>query len=122
MANECLCVSFFNSLPNDISLYRSVSICLFSDNNHLNKFRWLASIGLNENRNFCCQHSLLLECLKVHSNSYSNFNSIFSCCVSQKFFSTDIIKSVKDEASYNLKNGKYCSFLCILALVTIIGT
>ena len=38
------------------------------------------------------------------------------------FISADIVKSVKDEAIYNLKNGQYCSFLCILALSTIIGT
>ena len=38
------------------------------------------------------------------------------------FVSTDIVKSVKDETIYNLKNGEYCSFLCILALSTIIGT
>ena len=72
------------------------------------------------------KHPVLLECLKVHSNVYSNFNSIFSCCLSQKsfnsFVSTDTVKSVRDEASYNLKNGQYCSFLCILALSTIIGT
>ena len=29
---------------------------------------------------------------------------------------------MKDEVIYNLKNGQYCSFLCILALSTIIGT
>ena len=72
------------------------------------------------------QYAVLLECLTVHSNVYSNFNSIFSCCLSQKsfnsFVSTDIVKSVKDEAIYNLKNGEYCSFLCMLALSTIIGT
>ena len=31
-------------------------------------------------------------------------------------------KSVKDEAIYNLTNGQYYSFLCILALSTIIVT
>ena len=69
---------------------------------------------------------LLLECLKVHSRFYSNFNSICSCCLYQKsfnsFVSTDIVKSVKDKAISNLKNGQYCSFLCILALSTITGT
>ena len=64
--------------------------------------------------------------MKVHRNVYSNSNSIFSCCLSQKSFnslvSTDIIKSVKEEAIYNLKNGRYCSFLCILALSTATGT
>ena len=71
-----------------------------------------------------CQHPVLLECLKVHSNVYSNFNSIFFCCSSQKsfnsFISTDIVKSVKDEAIYNIKNGEYCSFLCILALPLLV--
>ena len=69
---------------------------------------------------------MLLERLKSHSNVYSNFNSIFSCCLSQKgfnsFVSTDIVKSVKNEAIYNLKNGQYCSFLYTLALSSIIGT
>ena len=69
---------------------------------------------------------MLLDCSKLHSRVYSNFNSKFSCCLSQKsfnsFISTDIVKSVKDKTIYHLKNGQYCSFLCILALSTIIGT
>ena len=111
-------VFLFRSLPNGNCLYSSASICLFGHNNHLNELRWLTSSELYENANFHCQHPVLLECLKVHSNVYSNFNSIFSCSLSQKtfnsFFSTDIVKSVKDEAIYNLK--------FILALPTIIGT
>ena len=113
----------FRSLLNGNCLYSSALICLFGHNNHLNELRWLISTELYENASFYCQHPVLLECLKVHSNAYSNFNSIFSCCLSQKSFnsfaSTDIVKSVKDEAVYNLKNGEYCSFLCILALSTI---
>ena len=119
-------VFLFRSLPNGNCLYSSASICLFGHNNHLNELRWLTSIELYENASFYCQHQVLLECLKVHSNVYLNFNIIFSCCLSQKcfnsFVSTDIVKSVKDEAIYNLKNGEYCSFLCISALSTIIGT
>ena len=117
---------FFRSLPNGNCLYSSASICLFGHNDHLKELRWLTSIELYENAKFYCQHPVLLECLKVHSSVYSNFNSIFSCCLSQKsfnsFVSADIVKSVKDEATYNLKNGQYCSFLCTLALSTIIGT
>ena len=117
---------FFRSLPNGNCLYSSAAICLFGHNNHLNELRWLTSTELYENAKFCCQHPVVLECLKVHGSIYSNFNSIFSCCLSQKsfnsFVSTDIVKSVTDEAIYNLKNGQYCSFLCILALSTIIGT
>ena len=111
---------FFRSLPEGDCLYSSASICHFVHNNHLNELRWLTSIELYENTKFYCQHLVLLECLKVDSSVYS------SCCFSQKsfnsFVSTDIVKSVKDEAIYNLKNGQYCSFLCILALSTIIGT
>ena len=117
---------FFRSLPNGNCLCNSASICLFGHNNHLNELRWLTSIELYGNAKFYCQHPVLLECLKVHSSVYSNFNSIFSCCLSQKsfnsFVSTDIVKSVKNEAIYNLKNGQYCSVLCILALSTIIDT
>ena len=100
-------VFLFRSLPNGNCLYSSASICLFGHNNHLNELHWLASIELYKNANFYCQHPVLLECLKVHSNVYSNFNSIFSCCLSQKsfnsFVSKDIVKSVKNEAIYNLK-------------------
>ena len=68
---------------------------------------------------------MLLECLKVDRSVYSNFNSIFSCCLSQKgfnsFISTNIVKCVNDETIYNLKNSQYCYFLCKLALSTIIG-
>ena len=117
---------FFRSLPNGNCLCNSASICLFGHNNHLNELRWLTSIELHGNAKFYCQHPVLLECLKVYSSVYSNFNSIFSCCLSQKsfnsFVSADIVKSVKNEAIYNLKNGQYCSVLCILALSTIIDT
>ena len=123
------CISlyfFFRSLQNGNCLYSSASIYLFGHNNHLNELCWLTSIELYENAKFYCQHPVLLECLKVHSRFYSNFNSICSCCLYQKsfnsFVSTDIVKSVKDKAISNLKNGQYCSFLCILALSTITGT
>ena len=100
-------VSLFRSLPNSNCLYSSASICLFGHKNQLNELRWLTSTEFYENANFYCQHPVLLECLKVHSNVYSNFNSIFSYCLSQKsfnsFVSTDIVKSVNDEAIYNLK-------------------
>ena len=93
-------VFLFRSLPNGNCLYSSGSICRFGRNNHLNELRWLTSIELYENANFYCQHPLLLECLKVRSNIYSNLNSIFSCCLSQKSFNsfvcTDIVKSMKD--------------------------
>ena len=109
---------FFRSLPNGNCLYSSASICLFGHNNRLNELRWLTSIdNENENAKLYCQHPALLECLKVHDSIYSNFNGIFSCCLSQKsfnsFVSTESVESVKDEAIYNLKNGQYCSFLCI---------
>ena len=123
------CISlyfFFRSLLNGNCLYSSASIYLFGHNNQLNELRWLTSIELYENAKFYCQHPVLLEYLKVHSRFYSNFNSICSCCLYQKgfnsFVSTDIVKSVKDKAISNLKNGQRCSFLCILALLTITGT
>ena len=108
---------FFRSLANGNCLYSSASICLFGHNNNLNELRWLTSIELYENAKFYCQHLVLLDYLKVHSSVYSNFNSIFSCCLSQKsfnsFLSTDIVKSVTNEAIYNLKNGQYCFFMYI---------
>ena len=114
---------FFRSLPNGNCLYSSAAICLFGHNNHLNELRWLTSTELYENAKFWCQHPVVLECLKVHGSIYSNFNSIFSCCLSQKsfnsFFSTGIVKSVKDEEIYNLKNGQYCSFLRIQIIAFI---
>ena len=124
---KCMSLYFsFRSLSNGNCLCSSLSICLFGHNNHLNELCWLASIVLCENAKFFCQHPVVLECLKVHSSVYSNFSIIFSCCLSQKsfnsFVSTDIVKSVKVEAIYNLKNGEYCSFLYILALSTVTGT
>ena len=119
-------VFIFRSLPNGSCLYTSASICPFGHNNHLYELHWLTSIELYQNAKFYCQHPVLLDCSKLHSRVYSNFNSKFSCCLSQKgfnsFISTDIVKSVKDKTIYHLKNGQYCSFLCILALSTIIGT
>ena len=116
----------FMSLPNGNCLYSSSSIYLFGQNNDLNELRWLTSIELYEIVKFYCQHLVLLECLRVHSKFSPNFNCIFSFCLSQKsfnlFVSTDIVKPVKDEATQNLNNGQYCSFLYILALSTIIGT
>ena len=123
------CISlyfFFRSLQNGNCLYSSASIYLFGHNNHLNELCSLTSTELYENAKFYCQHPMLLGCLKVHNRFYSNFSSICSCCLYQKsfnsFVSTDIVKSVKDKAISNLKNGQYCSFLCILALSTITGT
>ena len=117
---------FFRSLPNGNCLNSPASIYIYGHNNHLNELCWLTSIELYENAKFYCQHLLLLEGLKVHGSVYSNSSSIFSSCLSQKnfnsFVSTDIVKSVKDDAIYNLKNDQYCSFLCILVLSTMAGT
>ena len=126
MSNAYLCISFLGHCRMVI-VYCSASIYLFGHNNQLNELRWLTSIELYENAKFYCQHPVLLECLKAHSRFYSNFNSICSCCCLYKksfnsFVSTDIVKSVKDKAISNLKNGQYCSFLCILAFSTITGT
>ena len=86
-------------MSNGNCLYSSASIYLFGHNNQMNELRWLTSIELYENAKFYCQHPVLLECLKVHSRFYSNFNSICSCCLYQKsfnsFVSTDIVKSAK---------------------------
>ena len=104
------CISlhfFFRSLPNGNCLHSSASIYHFGHNNQFNELRWLTSIELYENVKFYCQHPVLLECLKVHSRFYSNYNSICSCCLYQKsfnsFVSTDLVKSVKDKAISNLK-------------------
>ena len=103
MPNACLCI-FFRSLPNGNCLYSSASICLFHRSlfNHLNELHWLTSIELHKNANFYCQHHVLLECLKVHSNVYPNFNSTFSCCLSQKsfnsFVSTYVVKEIVKRA------------------------
>ena len=117
---------FFRPLPNGNCLYSSASICLFGHNNHLKEIHWFTYIESYENAKFYCQHSVLLEFLRFHRSVYSNFNSIFSCCLSQKSFNSFIfkyvVKYVKDETIYNLRNGQYCSFLYILALSTIIGT
>ena len=125
---DAKCISLyciFRSLPNGNCLYNSALVCLFGHNNHLNELHWLTPIRLYENAKFYCQHPVHWECLKVQSSIYSNFNGIFSCCLYQKrfnsFVSKDIAKSVKEEAIYNLKHDQYCSFLCILALSTIIG-
>ena len=61
----------FRSLLNGNWLYSTASICLLGDNNHLHELGWLTSIEL-----YYCQHPALLECLKVHSNIHSNFNSM----------------------------------------------
>ena len=117
----------FRSLPNGNSSYSSALICLFGRHNHLNELRWLTSIELYENANLYCQNPVLLECLKVHTSVYSNFNG-FNSLDSYKFNSfnsfnsTDIVKSVQDEAIFNLKNAQHCSFLCVLPLSTIKGT
>ena len=126
MPNVCLCISFLGHCRMVIVYvvqHRSIFLVII--------ITWMNYVGLHllsyiRMPNFIV-NTLLLECLKVHSSAYSNFNCIFSCCLSQRSFNsfvstTNIVKSVKDEAIYNLKNGQYCSFSCILALSTIIGT
>ena len=71
---KCISLYFlFRSLTNGNCLYSSASIYPFGHNNDLNELRWLTSIELYENAKSYCQHSVLLECFKVHSSVYSNF-------------------------------------------------
>ena len=81
MPNACLRISLLGHCQTVIVytvLHRSVFLVII---NNLNELRWLTCIELYEKANFYCQQRVLLECLKVRSSVYSNFDSIFSCCL-----------------------------------------
>ena len=56
-----------------------------------------------------------MECLKVQSSVYSNFNRIFLAAYPRKVLIRLFLQIL-------LKNGQYCSFLCRLASSIITGT
>ena len=101
-------------------LYSSASLALVGSNTFVNDLRMLTSLELFINANFYSQYPCFLSAVNDHHECFVAL-IIFCLC----FFAahdTGLSKDelVKQEAILNFTDGKWASFLCALALSSVL--
>ena len=116
------CIALSSKTSGDC-LYSSSSLVMFGDNTVCNELRVLTSIELFLNAEFYAKHPFLTSFWENNKELFVSFMSVFNCCVSDNAFNSKMFSCsdiVKKEAVYNCHSSNWCSFLCILALSTIL--
>ena len=90
----------------------------------IHELRQLVSIELYENTSYYASHPLLKTKFE-EDNTFLHFHNLFTCVLSENAFNvfdkTNISLSIQTEAESNLVNCRWSSFLCVLALSSVIG-
>ena len=103
-------------------LYSSASLALVGSNTFVNDLRMLTSLELFINANFYSQHPCFLSAVNDHHECFGNINNLLPLSVCLAALDTGLTKDelVKQEAILNFTDGKWASFLCILALSSVL--
>lgn len=85
--------------------------------------RALTCVELFLQADFYCRHPILLSCFNKHPEIFPSFRSLLTICVSDIALMTDCNsdKLVCQEAIHNCVGKVPSSFLCMLALATVIN-
>ena len=72
---------------------------------------------------YYCKHPLFLSTFSNHRECFSSVNNILKACVSDASINMDLVSEnlVQHEAISNCNAKSWSSFLCILALSSVIG-
>ena len=79
-----------SSLPTGDCLYSSVSLALFGDNTACDDLRVLTCIELFLNSKFYSEHPTITSVYEKNKTQFSNYMSVFSCCVSDTAFNSTL--------------------------------
>ena len=112
----------FRSDLNGDCLYSSTCLALFGDNHFIDELRVMTSLELHSHAEFYCKHPTFSS---MKSKGYvSTVDSALKLAVSDLSFNSNIsgVELVKLEAFNNCKKFTWSSFLCILALSSVIQT
>ena len=116
---ETCCFYLLRSQPNGNCLYSSISLLLFGNNKFVEDLRALTSLELFLNASYYCKHPHFLSVSKIYGKSDSFF---FTMAIKNCTIDSDLKneEAVKFEAIANAKDKEWCSFLCLLALSSVI--
>ena len=115
---------YFRSNSSGNCLYSSVSLALVGDNTWVTNLRILTSIELFLHADFYGKHPCILSVSSSHDDMFSSVNNIFKLCLSHATVDLDLSSdnaSVKAEAIHNCFDKRWCSFICILALSSVVN-
>ena len=109
----------FRSRPSDNCLYSSLSILLFESNDCIDELGVLSSIELFIYRPYYCKHPCFLSLSQTFGKAETHF---FTITIKNYTIDSDlkIEEAVKFEAQTNCKIKEWSSFLCVLALSSVI--
>ena len=106
-------------------LYSSASLMLCGENDLVEALRFLTSWELYQNADYYSDHPLMHRTLRDNSDLFRNEATIFTNYISEHTFNTVYHRdkkadSVREEAAHCLQDGVYASFICVLALSSVI--
>lgn len=96
---------------------------MVGDNSLVLSLRILTSIELFLHCDYYVQHPCFLSIVNKHGKYFKNINNLLPLSVSKEGLDTGMTKAdlVKQEAILNCNDKKWSSFLCILALSSVLG-
>ena len=109
----------FRSQPSGDCLYSSISILLFGNNGYIDELRVLNSIELFMYPSYYCKHPCFLSLSQTFEKAETHF---FTMSIKNSTIDSDLKneEAVKFEAQTNCKSKEWSSFLCVLALASVI--
>lgn len=115
--NESFYVIFCRSLANGNCLYSSISLFLFGNpKSFFNELRLLTCIELYSYPEFYANHEVFSKYCK-NKNQLSAALCMSTCAENKE---TNAVNIVKQEAIIMCREGRFSSFLCLLALASVV--
>jgi len=113
---------YFSSQTNGDCLFSSVSILLVGNSGLAEDLRTLCCLELFLHAEFYSNHPCLRYAFSFHRNLFSSFNSVLFMSLSNKTFESDLKGAdlIKNESLVMHKKGQWSTFICILALASVI--
>ena len=112
---------YFSSDTNGNCLFSSTSIFLVGDSSLSNILRALTCAELYVNSDFYASHPVFKNLETNHSKIFS-MSKLLNICVSSLSLESGLVSGelIREEAFIMCKDKQYSSFLCVLALSTVI--
>ena len=113
----------FRTIGQGNCLFNACSIALLGDETIANSLRCLTAIELYTNCSYYANHPLIE--IKHSIGAFQNISNAFAMCISNESLISsggkDRCLAVRDEAAYISKNYQPSSFICEMALSSVIG-
>ena len=116
------CLFIFRSEVSNNCLFSAFLIAMFGDNSYVNDLRILAAIELYVNPGFCSQHPTFTLLMNNNPGVFNSIETILAISVSHNALDTNKTKGelVQREALNICSAYRWCGFLCVLALSSVL--